>query len=317
MRVQFKVEREQYASAVAWLRDLVWASHFSIDRLEVSVAKLRQELPQRKRDGDGVSQAMSRALVFDESKSTAVANGLLRQIDFLPELARRIKDEPTSVVRDLEAFRAESAPISCFFLSKYFLGLISSLLLFCSVTKPENIRIAISGSILQLPNPRAPFLDHFPALPPTAPSPTPFSRLSLSPLGASPRETCEVVQLSSIEGSYAQITGKGIAGWDHPELAAVEVTKAVMNALESYLWKFIRGSGLAYGAGVTASVEAGTVGFYVYRVRQRSLVLRIPGLERLTPSLTLCYSRLTPTRLSRRLRASLKASSPERHVPGS
>jgi hypothetical protein len=108
MRIQLKVEREQYASAVSWLRDLVWSSTFAIDRLEVSVAKLRQELPQRKRDGDGVSQAMSRALIFDEAKSTAVSNGLLRQIEFLPELARRIKDDPASVVRDLEAFRAES-----------------------------------------------------------------------------------------------------------------------------------------------------------------------------------------------------------------
>lgn len=113
LRIQLKVEREQYASSVRWLRDLVWSSTFALDRLEVSVAKLRQELPQRKRDGDGVSQAMSRALVFDEEKSTAVSNGLLRQIEFLPELARRIKDDPAGVVADLEAFRAESAiPLS-------------------------------------------------------------------------------------------------------------------------------------------------------------------------------------------------------------
>lgn len=76
--------------------------------LEVSVAKLRQELPQRKRDGDTVSQSISRSLIFDEELSTGTSNGLLRQITFLPELARRIKEEPESVVKDLEEFRAES-----------------------------------------------------------------------------------------------------------------------------------------------------------------------------------------------------------------
>jgi hypothetical protein len=100
-----------------------------------------------------------------------------------------------------------------------------------------------------------------------------------------PARTCALAQLSSIEGSYAQVTGKGIAGWDHPELAALEVTKAVMNALESYLWKYIRGSGLAYGAGVTASVEAGTVGFYVYRVRHACPLPFSPSPIGLTRSL--------------------------------
>lgn len=85
---------------------------------------------------------------------------------------------------------------------------------------------------------------------------------------------CAIASLSSIEGSYAQVTARGIQGWDHADFAALEVTKAVMNALESYLWKYIRGSGLAYGAGVTASVEAGTSGFYIYRVRTSFCVFR-------------------------------------------
>lgn len=31
-RVQIKVERDQYASTIAWLRDLIWGSKFEIDR---------------------------------------------------------------------------------------------------------------------------------------------------------------------------------------------------------------------------------------------------------------------------------------------
>lgn len=76
-----------------------------------------------------------------------------------------------------------------------------------------------------------------------------------------------LVTLPSIEGSYSHHTAKGVVGWDHPDLPSLEVTKSVLNALESYLWKYIRGAGFAYGCGVSTSVESGTVGFYVYRVR--------------------------------------------------
>lgn len=75
-------------------------------RLEVTIAKLVQELPQRKRDGDTVARAVSDSLLFEESKSTAASNGLLRQLEFLPELAAKLKEDPDSVVKDLEEFRA-------------------------------------------------------------------------------------------------------------------------------------------------------------------------------------------------------------------
>ena len=38
-----------------------------------------------------------------------------------------------------------------------------------------------------------------------------------------------------------------------------------MNATESYLWRYIRGSGLAYGAYVSLDLEAGLLSFSLYR----------------------------------------------------
>ena len=72
--------------------------------------------------------------------------------------------------------------------------------------------------------------------------------------------------MASIEGSYAVFFAKGPAGWDHPDAAAVTLTAAVLNAAESYLWKYIRGSGLAYGCHVSSSRSAGLVEFGIYRV---------------------------------------------------
>jgi hypothetical protein len=60
---------------------------------------------------------------------------------------------------------------------------------------------------------------------------------------------------------------KGPEGFDHPDLPALTLANSTLNASESYLWKSIRGSGLAYGAGVEIDTESGLVGFSIYRVR--------------------------------------------------
>ena len=73
--------------------------------------------------------------------------------------------------------------------------------------------------------------------------------------------------MSSIEGSYSVHFAKGLVGWDHPDLPALNLAAAVLNAAESYLWKSIRGSGLAYGANMEVDAESGLTGFSVYRVR--------------------------------------------------
>lgn len=71
--------------------------------------------------------------------------------------------------------------------------------------------------------------------------------------------------MASIEGSYSSHVAKGPRGWDHPDVPALNVAQSVLNAMESYLWKSIRGAGLAYGAHVTIDQESGFVGFRVYR----------------------------------------------------
>ena len=52
---------------------------------------------------------------------------------------------------------------------------------------------------------------------------------------------------------------------------------AVLNATEGYLWRSIRGNGLAYGASVEVDAESGLVEYSVYRVspteRRESLLM--------------------------------------------
>jgi Zn-dependent M16 (insulinase) family peptidase len=93
-----------------------------------------------------------------------------------------------------------------------------------------------------------------------------------------------VITLPTIESSFVNHVGKGIQGFGHPDYPALRVAAEVLSATESFLWvsncpssipmclrispqRYIRGSGLAYGAYVGIDLEAGRVTFSLYRVR--------------------------------------------------
>lgn len=78
------------------------------------------------------------------------------------------------------------------------------------------------------------------------------------------------MSLPTIESSFVTHTSKGIQGFGDAEYPAMRVALEVMNATESYLWRYIRGSGLAYGAYMSIDLEAGLTSFSLYRVRTSS-----------------------------------------------
>jgi Zn-dependent M16 (insulinase) family peptidase len=73
--------------------------------LEVIIAKILQELPYEKRDGAKVADAYLFELAYDAAKSTSEACSLLRSLEFIPEIARTLKEDPESVISKLEATR--------------------------------------------------------------------------------------------------------------------------------------------------------------------------------------------------------------------
>lgn len=74
-----------------------------------------------------------------------------------------------------------------------------------------------------------------------------------------------ITPLPTIESSYAVFTAKGLDSYTHPDNAALVVCIAWLNAMESILWRFIRGSGLAYGASIRSDVESSHIHFSLYR----------------------------------------------------
>lgn len=239
LRVTVKVQVDQYESAVAWLRDLVWGAIFDKERLLVSAAKIAQALPELKRDGSNVLSSVWLECHFS-ANSTSLASAVLSQSEFVPKLIAELRETPDKVVADFEALR------SC-------------------LTDPSGIRFSVTGNVLDVAKPRSVWGRYFGSLPKSHLTPVRLTYETLNDLGRNPAGKATVISLPTIESSFVSHTTRGIQGFDHPEFPALRVALEVLNATESYLWRSIRGSGLAYGAYITADREAGLLTFMLYR----------------------------------------------------
>ncbi|CAO1622067.1 unnamed protein product [Parajaminaea phylloscopi] len=242
--IDVKVEKAKYSQAICWLRDLLWHSHFSVERLKVSTAKMVQSLPELKRDGRSLSWSLLRSLTHDEQKSSSLATSILTLVTKLPELSERLAQEPEKVVQDLEEIRR------CVF-------------------APENIVVAVGGDVCGVEKPLQRWHEHLQLVATSATSGkavrVPWSREVLTPLGQEPAKSGLICPLPTVESSYAVFTAKGLPDYEHPDNAALVVVLAVLNALESVLWRYIRGAGLAYGASIRSDIETAQIHFSLYR----------------------------------------------------
>ncbi|QRV76246.1 Zinc metalloprotease [Ceratobasidium sp. AG-Ba] len=240
IRIAIKAEVSQYETIIGLLRDLLYAPEYTKDRLEVNVAKILQSLPEQKRDGNTIMQSVSNSLVFETSKSVSNAGSITTQMEFVPELAKRLQDNPEGVIKHMKEFR------------EY-------------ITRGSGVRFSVTGNILALKHPRSAWKKNFEGIQVDHVDPISWSKDVLSSIGKNPSKKAVVVSLPTIESSYAIHTSKSIIGFDHPEYPALRVACEVLDGTESFLWKLIRGSGLAYGANMSLDVEAGHLSFILYR----------------------------------------------------
>ncbi|KAF8216136.1 Metalloenzyme, LuxS/M16 peptidase-like protein [Mycena galopus ATCC 62051] len=239
-RVSLKVETAHYETAIAWLKDLMYGAEFDKERLQVTIAKIQQSLPEMKRDGNTVLGSLWADLLYNET-STSRAGGILPQNEFIPNVAKQLAENPDQVIADLQEIRRYA-------------------------TDPSGVRFSVTGNVLKLAKPRSTWAKFFQSsLPETPLSPVPLSSETLNELGKQPVTKGVVMGLPTVESSYVTHSTKAIKGFNHPEYAAFRIAMEVLNATESYLWRYIRGSGLAYGAYVSLDVESGLLSFSLYR----------------------------------------------------
>ncbi|KAF9780022.1 hypothetical protein BJ322DRAFT_1165133 [Thelephora terrestris] len=97
LRVSIKVEKDRYETAVRWLKDLFYGSEFDKERLQITLAKIQQSLPEMKRSGNTVLSAIASEQLYDET-STPRAGTVLKQAEFIPGLLQQLQSDPINFV---------------------------------------------------------------------------------------------------------------------------------------------------------------------------------------------------------------------------
>ncbi|CAG8540342.1 29_t:CDS:10, partial [Dentiscutata heterogama] len=187
-----KVEASKYATGIQWLRDLLWNTEFTAERLKICASKILNDIPQTKREG-------YETIHYDRLRSNKYVLGVLNQEKVLPETIKLLEENPSKAI---EMF------------AKLKEILIS----------PENFRIHVSGDIVKLPNPKSAWAENFKNISDTKPLlPIPLPQNVLTESGRNPGPTtfdspdlapllvlCEL--LHTMEGVFWKaIRGQGLA----------------------------------------------------------------------------------------------------------
>ncbi|ORZ20228.1 Metalloenzyme, LuxS/M16 peptidase-like protein [Absidia repens] len=234
-----KAKASKYEKAVQWLQDILWNTQFTAERLKVVANQILNDIPQAKRDGHGMANASLRALQYDATKSASAARNVLFQSTFLQDIVQKLETDPTTVLADLNEFRQ-------------------------TLCNPNNIRVHVTGDILNLETPRSAF-KNFTHGKVDSLAPVPLSRNTLSAAGLQPGQIAYVVNLPSIENSFSLHSAKCPHRFDDPDIAPLLVMIELLDTMEGYFWKLIRGQGLAYSCFLDANAEAGLLTFTIYQ----------------------------------------------------
>ena len=124
----------------------------NIGRLQVTIAKTLQSLPELKRDGNTVLGSVCSELLYD-TNSTSRFSGVLPQAEFVPKLAQQLQENPVQVIEAFETIRSHG---TC---STY--GCISIAHGIIVVTGPSGVRFAVTGNVLRIERPRSTWEKYF------------------------------------------------------------------------------------------------------------------------------------------------------------
>lgn len=240
LNIAIQIEAEKYQLAIRWLRELMFQSIFDLERIESTVARLLAEIPQEKRSGSDMVRTVDEMLVSKPSSIGRACCTLVKAL-YLKHVKKLLQTEPETLISQLKEINA---------------------LLF----EPSNFRILTIADVQRLERPVGAWTTLTEGLDNSKPVrklETPFSRLN--ELGKNPGDTAYIIPMPTVDSSFLLADAKGPNSPLDPQVPALMVTTAYLNAVEGPLWVAVRGTGLAYGANLRMHTDSGHVSLDVYR----------------------------------------------------
>lgn len=240
LSIAMDTEPENYESVISWLRTILFDAIHDTERLLSQLSKILAEIPDEKRSGNAMVSAVYSMLQFKQESSIR-ARSTLSKATFMKRFKKLLKiDEQAAIAQ--------------------FSQLCQTL------HRPENFRIFVSADINKLPNPASVWNALSAGLDTSKPLEPLDDRFALlTDLGLNPGKTCIVVPMATVESSSTMLVGKSITSHDHPDLPAMMVARAYMDAVEGPFWTAVRGTGLAYTAAFPRHVNLAR-GVIMYRI---------------------------------------------------
>ena len=236
----WQTEPENYERIIGWLRTVLLDAIHDPERMFASLTKLLADIPDEKRAGDSMVNAVSTMIKYEQQSNIRAMSTLSKAL-YLKRFKRLLAVDESAAISQLKQLCE-------------------------ALHRPENLRILISADIEKLSKPVSAWKALTSGLETGKPlEPITDRKELLSEVGRKPGSSAYIVPMSTIDSSFAIVTGKGPDSYDHPDLPALMVARAYMDAVEGPLWVAVRGTGLAYGTSFLRSVDTGSLMFKISR----------------------------------------------------
>lgn len=237
--LSMQVEKSKYCKAIQWLRELLYKTNFTPERIKTVVTKLVSDISQYKRSGHKVASAAIKSLIY-QSNSNPWAVNFMRQQKFLKQLLKDLKQNPEVVRSALTNVRD-------------------------SINKPNNFFVHIALNRAKFDNDAVwkPWLEFLPDEYQTA-----NQLLQLKDIVPC-HKTVQfpeepkfiIVGVGSVESSYMYQVVKSLDSPMHPDLPALYVLIQYLTQLEGPLWRQLRGLGFSYSYSIDIAPSEGLLYF--------------------------------------------------------
>lgn len=234
---------ENYEKAVKWVRNILFNTVFTDERIKVCSAKLVNEISQAKRMGENILSSLLKCIVYKDD-SNVQQTSLVVQQKFLTKVLSELEKDSLTMINLLTAIREK-------------------------LTVPSNLKVhmAADWACLKEKNILAPWKEYM-----TVVATEVKPKLTVVPdwmfieaerkvdgkLGA-------VVGMGSVESSFLLQAVPSIKDFTHPDLPAVMLFLQYLTQLEGSMWKQIRGKGFAYSYSLQPKAHEGLLQMKFYK----------------------------------------------------
>ncbi|XP_076754478.1 uncharacterized protein C05D11.1 [Xylocopa sonorina] len=240
------LEIEKYENGVQWIKELLYETKLTPDRLKITAAKMVNDVAQVKRNGNKVVHDLMKGLIYNKD-SNPYTSSMLRQQKFLNSVLERLNDETgqKEVISEIESVRK-------------------------ILTTPKNMVLYMATNVdkltAQIPNVYSSWNTHFPTF--DTSNKIKLEAIPDATLINSPDEIsfkgC-VTGLGCIESSYLCQSCPCINDYHSSDLAPLLVCLKYLTQLEGPMWRLIRGQGLSYGYNIYPKPNEGLLYLSFYK----------------------------------------------------